>query len=135
MKVNLACVILIVSLTCPRISSADGNDPLRPLRTTKPPVIDGKIDDPVWKEAPFVTGFKTFVPDFGLDMVEKTEVWNILDWLVKYLPRVEASIRGCQSDSAQARNRAGEVKNVLENIMRQQTARHLQENETKEIEV
>jgi len=79
MKVNLACVILIVSLTCPRISSADGNDPLRPLRTTKPPVIDGKIDDPVWKEAPFVTGFKTFVPDFGLDMVEKTEVYMAYD--------------------------------------------------------
>ena len=46
-------------------------------------------------------------------VVEKTEVWNILDWLVKYLPHVEAAVRGCQSDSASARNRADEVKNVL----------------------
>ena len=46
-------------------------------------------------------------------VVEKTEVWNILDWLVKYLPHVEAAVRGCQSDSASALNRADEVKNVL----------------------
>ena len=46
-------------------------------------------------------------------IVEKTEVHNILDWLVKYLPHVEAAVRGCQADSATARNRANEVKNVL----------------------
>jgi len=52
-------------------------------------------------------------------VVEKTEVWNILDWLVKYLPHVEAAVRGCQSDSAQARNRATEVKTVLAAIIQQ----------------
>jgi len=46
-------------------------------------------------------------------IVEKTETWNIMDWLVKYLPHVEAAVRGCQADSASARNRADEVKNVL----------------------
>ena len=46
-------------------------------------------------------------------VVEKTEVWNILDWLVKYMPHMEAAVRGCQADSAAARNRADEVKNVL----------------------
>ena len=54
-------------------------------------------------------------------IVEKTEIWNIMDWLVKYLPYVEASIRGCQSDVASARNRSYEVKNVLTEIMRQQS--------------
>lgn len=58
--------------------------------------------------------------------VEKTEVWNILDWMVKYLPQVEAAVRGCQADSAGARNRSAEVRNVLsELIMRQ--SRHFDE--------
>ena len=46
-------------------------------------------------------------------VVEKTETWNILDWLVKYMPHVEAAVRGCQADSAKARNRATEVRDVL----------------------
>jgi len=53
-------------------------------------------------------------------VVEKTEKWNVLDWLVKYLPYVESAVRGCQSDSAQARNRSNEVKSVLGAIMQQQ---------------
>ena len=52
--------------------------------------------------------------------VEKTEVWNILDWLVKYLPHVEAAVRGCQADSAVARNRAIEVQQVLSAVLQQQ---------------
>ena len=49
-------------------------------------------------------------------VVEKTEKVNVLDWLMKYLPHVEGAIRGCQSDSAQARNRANEVITALDNI-------------------
>jgi len=46
-------------------------------------------------------------------VVEKTETWNLLDWLVKYLPHVEAAVRGCQADAAKARNRSTEVRDVL----------------------
>jgi hypothetical protein len=46
-------------------------------------------------------------------VVEKTETWNLLDWLVKYMPHVEAAIRGCQADSAKARNRAVETRDAL----------------------
>lgn len=48
---------------------------LKPLKTEESITIDGKLDEEVWQSAPFVTGFKTFVPDFGIDMVEKTEVY------------------------------------------------------------
>lgn len=41
---------------------------------------------------------------------EKMEI-NVLDELVKYFPYVEGAIRGCQIDSASARNRSEEVKN------------------------
>jgi hypothetical protein len=52
---------------------------LRPLKTTRPPVIDGRLDDPVWTEAPSVTGFKTFIPDFGRDISEDTVAYMAYD--------------------------------------------------------
>ena len=61
---------------------AAGNDklqPLKPLRTDTPPVIDGVLDDPVWTQAPSETGFKTWRPDFGKDMHEKTVVYYAYD--------------------------------------------------------
>jgi hypothetical protein len=45
--------------------------------------------------------------------IEKTERRNVLDMIAEYLPYVEGAIRGCQSDSAKARNRATEVRDVL----------------------
>jgi hypothetical protein len=60
-------------------TSLFSNNPLQPLRTDNPPVIDGKLDDSLWKSAPSVTGFKTFYPDFGIDMPEKTIVYTAYD--------------------------------------------------------
>jgi len=54
-------------------------EPLRPLRTNTPPRIDGYLNDPVWKEAPTITGLKTWMPDFGHDMAEKTIVYMAYD--------------------------------------------------------
>ncbi len=54
-------------------------EPLRPLRTDTPPKIDGYLNDPVWKEAPTITGLKTWTPDFGHDMAEKTIVYMAYD--------------------------------------------------------
>jgi hypothetical protein len=45
--------------------------PLVPAATT-PPVIDGKLDDPVWQEALRFDGFKTFKPDYGKEPSQKT---------------------------------------------------------------
>ncbi len=56
-----------------------GQTPLLPLRTENPPVIDGILDDAVWRDAPWETGFKTWYPDYGLDMVENTKVWYAYD--------------------------------------------------------
>jgi hypothetical protein len=52
---------------------------LKPLKTDKPPVIDGVLDDPVWAEAPSVTDFKTFIPDFGRDLSEETRAYYVYD--------------------------------------------------------
>jgi hypothetical protein len=53
--------------------------PIKPLRVEMPPVIDGTLDDPIWQRAPYVTGFRTFIPDFGKVMPESTVVYLAYD--------------------------------------------------------
>ncbi len=50
------------------------NAPLHPLLISTPPVIDGILDEPFWKNAPHVSGFKTFIPDFDIVPKEQTDV-------------------------------------------------------------
>jgi hypothetical protein len=61
------------------VTSAAAQEPLRPLRTHEPPVIDGDLDDPVWQEAPQVTEFRTWAPDYGKEMVGATTVYMAYD--------------------------------------------------------
>ena len=51
----------------------------RPAMTDKPPVIDGKLDDPEWRKATPLAAFKTFKPDFDKEPSEKTEVFVLYD--------------------------------------------------------
>ncbi len=48
-------------------------------KTDNPPVIDGKLDDSVWRFAPKITGFKTYQPDYGHIPSEKTEAYIAYD--------------------------------------------------------
>lgn len=66
---------LALALTC----FAHATEPLLPLKTATPPMIDGKLDDAVWQQAPTVTGFKTFTPDYGIDMPDQTVVYYAYD--------------------------------------------------------
>lgn len=50
------------------------HEPIRPLRISSAPTIDGLLDEPFWREAPVVSGFRTFIPDFGKEMPESTHV-------------------------------------------------------------
>tara|TARA_R110001592_G_scaffold189452_3_gene434967 strand:+ start:4100 stop:6250 length:2151 start_codon:yes stop_codon:yes gene_type:complete len=43
------------------------------------PKIDGVLDDDIWQNSATVTGFKTFVPDYGQDMPFKTIVYMAHD--------------------------------------------------------
>jgi hypothetical protein len=46
--------------------------PVAIYRTETPPVIDGKLDDPLWQQATRFDDFTTFKPDFGKPTSEKT---------------------------------------------------------------
>jgi len=60
-------------------SAKDTLDPLIPYKTDIPPVLDGELDDPVWQKAPHETGFKTYHPDYDIDMVENSVVYYAYD--------------------------------------------------------
>lgn len=45
----------------------------------KPPVIDGKLDDPAWRTAVRMDGFKTWQPDYGKEPAQKTEAYFLYD--------------------------------------------------------
>ncbi len=53
--------------------------PLEAPKAEKPPVIDGKLDDPVWQSALRLADFKTWQPDYGKDPSQKTEAYFLFD--------------------------------------------------------
>lgn len=54
-------------------------DNLKPFRTNIPPIIDGNLNDQLWKNSFSVSGFKTFVPDFGKNGTESTIAYAAYD--------------------------------------------------------
>lgn len=75
-------IIVFASLILLTVLSASGKEKLEPLipyKTDIPPVIDGKLDDPVWQKAPHETGFKTYHPDYGIEMIENSVVYYAYD--------------------------------------------------------
>jgi len=75
MRKTILLIIAVFTLTATLFSS----NPLQPLRTDAPPKIDGRLDDLIWKTAPSVTAFKTYHPDFGIDLPERTIVYMAYD--------------------------------------------------------
>jgi hypothetical protein len=73
-KLFFLWLFFIVS-TFPLISG----EAMKPVRTDTPPVIDGKLDDPVWNKALRVTDFKSFYPDFGKVIPESTVAYAAYD--------------------------------------------------------
>jgi hypothetical protein len=72
----LALAGLIFAAVLPNAGAAQI---FKPLRCEAPPVIDGRLDDPAWRNAPSVSGFKTFIPDFSRDLSEETVAYMAYD--------------------------------------------------------
>jgi len=73
------CVFFLFILCLSPDLFADILDPFEPKKTLEAVVIDGILDDPIWQETIQLSGFKTFVPDFGLVMEQKTIVFVTYD--------------------------------------------------------
>ena len=70
---------IILNIYLPILSAQNIEESFIPLKTDTPPVIDGILDDEVWKAAPSETGFTTWYPDFGKKMDENTIVFFAYD--------------------------------------------------------
>ena len=78
-RVKILLCMCAISLAVLSASAQEKLEPLIPFKTDIPPVIDGKLDDSVWEKAPHETGFKTYHPDYGIDMVENSIVYYAYD--------------------------------------------------------
>jgi hypothetical protein len=76
-RVNIYIFVMIVILAMPVRGHA--RDAVIPVKVTTPPEIDGVLDEEVWKDNPGITGFKTFIPDFGKELPFNTIVWLAYD--------------------------------------------------------
>ena len=74
-KMLLPWLFLLSFLPC----AAPAHEALKPQRTPLPPVINGVLDDAVWREAQEISGFKSFIPDFGKDASEQTTAYMAYD--------------------------------------------------------
>jgi len=64
----------------PSPASNTGEYPtIDPLAVDSAPVIDGVLSEPMWENAPFITGFKTWQPDYGKTMEDDTIVYMAYD--------------------------------------------------------
>ena len=68
-------LLLAFSLT----TSGQTRDVISPQKVTQQPLIDGILDEEVWRSGKGITGFMTFIPDYGREMPFKTTVWAAYD--------------------------------------------------------
>jgi hypothetical protein len=59
--------------------NADGRKTVQMVRTATPPIIDGRLDDDVWKTAGVITDFHQIRPGDGTPSSEPTEVYLLYD--------------------------------------------------------
>lgn len=78
MKGIVLCIIIpFILVTKPVIGQV--KDAVKPVRALTPPVIDGILDEEVWINNQGISGFKSFIPDFGKELPFNTIVWLAYD--------------------------------------------------------
>ncbi len=61
------------------VSFSQITEPIRPVKLSAPPVIDGVLDEEIWNESTGISRFISFIPDFGKELPYKTIVWVAYD--------------------------------------------------------
>ena len=78
--------IVFVLLALPSAALASTGAPALDVRpTATPPVIDGALDDPAWRDAAHSTAFRQILPLENADPTERTEFWVTYDPANLYL--------------------------------------------------
>lgn len=74
MSRSVLCLVLCILFTALAVAQT-----LRPAPVSTAPLVDGRMDDVAWTNAPSVTDFITFAPDFGKTQEQRTVVWMVFD--------------------------------------------------------
>ena len=70
-----ASIVVSLAITLPALGQVQGKDAVvRPVRTDKPPKIDGRLDEPMWAAIEPITDFTQYEPVNGEPATERTEV-------------------------------------------------------------
>jgi hypothetical protein len=77
--------VLLTSATVAEGQTPASRPALDVTRVSSAPVIDGKLDDPVWRSAVPITDFSQMEPMDGAPATEQTEVWIAYDTRHLYL--------------------------------------------------
>ena len=76
----LAVLTVLACLARPSVAQGSAGAPALDVRpTVKPPVIDGVLDDPAWRDAAHSAAFRQFTPRENVDPTERTEFWVTYD--------------------------------------------------------
>jgi hypothetical protein len=80
-KLGLALTLAVLAPHAGAQSDAptNGRKTVRMVRTTMPPVIDGRLDEAVWQQADVITDFHQIRPGDGAVPSEPTEVYLLYD--------------------------------------------------------
>ena len=76
---RISYFLLILLIYTTQLSFGQARVPIKPLKVSTPPVIDGVLDEDVWKNNTGISGFKTWTPDYGKDLPFNTIVWVAYD--------------------------------------------------------
>jgi hypothetical protein len=80
--VAIAAALLAAAVISPL---ALGAEEIKAVRVEAGPRIDGRLDDPVWQQAPAITGFKMVEPRPGEEPTERTEARVVYDGQSLYI--------------------------------------------------
>lgn len=89
---SLSVFALVLSGAIGSVAPSDSTVPVRrsgpiitAVRTTAPVTVDGKLDDPAWRDAPVVSDFVQSEPMTGAPATERTEVRVLYDQGTLYI--------------------------------------------------
>lgn len=78
MKRVHSCIIATLMLLAGPLNLR-ATDTIKPEKLSSPPVIDGILDEDVWNNSTGISGFRSFIPDFGKELPFNTIVWLAYD--------------------------------------------------------
>jgi Domain of unknown function (DUF5916)/Carbohydrate family 9 binding domain-like len=77
--VFVVCLLVGSHVQAQQTSRDEPQHAVTAIRTAAPPLLDGRLSEPIWSQAPPITGFTQRDPDEGREATEPTEIRILYD--------------------------------------------------------